>query len=263
MVIGRDQSCEINLTLIPDIKTSHLSRIHARLTLTDSGLTLTDLDSTNGTTVNKVQIDKETALQHGDVITLGFNEFCILKEDREDATIVMGKLNMKDWNSADSAVDIQGFSGSQTVIRQKFELPHGWEKAEDDTLFRAEKYTPAKVAELVSNAAQKQQGARAALVISSGLIESEVFLLKPVSTSQHWKIGRSPNCQIRIPDVSVSTIHCYLIVKNGTWGIKDNDSRNGLYVNLKRQTKCILQDGDKIRLGSVEMFFRKAKSQGA
>jgi len=48
-----------------------LSRTHARVTRSDSSLTIEDLQSTNGTWVNEIRISEPTVLQAGDEIQLG------------------------------------------------------------------------------------------------------------------------------------------------------------------------------------------------
>ena len=66
-IIGRDPSCNVWLD-DPDV-----SRRHARIRIDSIKKTavLEDLDSTNGTTIGKSAIKKETALADGDVIRFG------------------------------------------------------------------------------------------------------------------------------------------------------------------------------------------------
>lgn len=64
--VGRAPSCEINLDGDPMV-----SRFHAKLNPTDSGYTVTDLGSSNGTLVNDVEIHGETPLREGDEVTIG------------------------------------------------------------------------------------------------------------------------------------------------------------------------------------------------
>lgn len=64
-IIGRSTYCTI---VIPS---AAVSREHARLLLGADGLELTDLGSSNGTTVNGVLLTSPTAVRPGDVIGLG------------------------------------------------------------------------------------------------------------------------------------------------------------------------------------------------
>lgn len=69
VVIGRERS--ESQILLDD---ACVSRMHVRLELTDDGLVITDLGSTNGTMVNEKALqtgDFRTPLRHGDVLTVG------------------------------------------------------------------------------------------------------------------------------------------------------------------------------------------------
>ena len=63
-VIGRGEGAQVRLADVG------ISRQHARVDFDGSRVVLTDLSSTNGTTVNGNRINA-AALQHGDVVQLG------------------------------------------------------------------------------------------------------------------------------------------------------------------------------------------------
>jgi S-DNA-T family DNA segregation ATPase FtsK/SpoIIIE len=63
--LGRDAACPITIN-DPDV-----SRFHALLTLSEDGLRLADLQSTNGTMVNGVRVGTEILLKTGDTILVG------------------------------------------------------------------------------------------------------------------------------------------------------------------------------------------------
>jgi len=65
ITIGRDAPCDV------EIRDRSLSRHHARVTTSDNGIWLEDLDSTNGTFVNDERITERTELRFGDQIALG------------------------------------------------------------------------------------------------------------------------------------------------------------------------------------------------
>jgi pSer/pThr/pTyr-binding forkhead associated (FHA) protein len=69
MTIGRQADNAIVLT------DTQVSRQHARLTVTDAGVTITDLDSANGTRVNGTPIVGPTPLHDGDTIQIGMTQF--------------------------------------------------------------------------------------------------------------------------------------------------------------------------------------------
>lgn len=81
-VLGRARECDISLGV------AHLSRRHARLTVTDRGLKVEDLDSANGTYVNGQRI-KEAVLRPGDQLSFDAIQFQISGPQLDlDATTV-------------------------------------------------------------------------------------------------------------------------------------------------------------------------------
>lgn len=62
-------------------------------------------------------------------------------------------------------------------------------------------------------------------------------------------IGRHTDCQIRIPDVSVSRQHCELSMADGRVVIRDLGSSNGTYVNRRRISSTELAPADLINVG--------------
>lgn len=70
MVIGRESSCDIT------IAGTHLSRRHAQIIPLPSGLVIEDLNSSNGTFVNGIRVDKKT-LNHGDEIQFDTVKFFV------------------------------------------------------------------------------------------------------------------------------------------------------------------------------------------
>jgi len=69
ITIGRQADNAIVLT------DTQVSRQHARLTVGETGVTIADLDSANGTRVNGTPITKPTPLHDGDTIQIGMTQF--------------------------------------------------------------------------------------------------------------------------------------------------------------------------------------------
>jgi transcriptional regulator with AAA-type ATPase domain len=61
-------------------------------------------------------------------------------------------------------------------------------------------------------------------------------------------IGRDPDCQIPLPDSSVSRHHAEVLCKADGVTVRDLDSRNGLRVNGVPRKRAVLQPGDKIEI---------------
>jgi hypothetical protein len=76
IIVGRDMECDI---MIPS---RQVSRKHARLTVTNSGATIEDLDSKNGTHLNGAMVSDPEILKDGDVIQIAFaQQFIFLSSD--------------------------------------------------------------------------------------------------------------------------------------------------------------------------------------
>lgn len=73
-LVGRHQDAAIVL------QSAEISRRHAAFMLKDQALCLLDLKSSNGTFVNDVRIDVETALQAGDTVRFASLAFAVLSE---------------------------------------------------------------------------------------------------------------------------------------------------------------------------------------
>ena len=78
VVIGRSSQAQIQ------VDHESVSRRHARVVLTDSGVLMTDLGSTNGTYVNDEPINERT-LAHGDLIKVGRTILKYLSTDNIEA----------------------------------------------------------------------------------------------------------------------------------------------------------------------------------
>ena len=86
-LVGRHQDAGIVL------QSAEISRRHAAFMLKDQALCLLDLNSSNGTFVNDVCIDVETALQPGDTVRFASLAFAILSDPSVIADPVVAPLN--------------------------------------------------------------------------------------------------------------------------------------------------------------------------
>lgn len=68
------------------------------------------------------------------------------------------------------------------------------------------------------------------------------------------RIGRAPGNHFQIPHPTISTSHCELVLGDGTVLLRDCDSTNGTFVNGERVKEALLQAGQTVRLGDVELF---------
>jgi ribosome-associated protein YbcJ (S4-like RNA binding protein) len=76
-------------------------------------------------------------------------------------------------------------------------------------------------------------------------------------------IGRAHECDITVPDESVSRRHLRIICILGDCFLEDLNSANGTLVNNRLTKKCPLEDGDTISIGQHEIVYNAAMQQGS
>lgn len=97
-----------------------------------------------------------------------------------------------------------------------------------------------------------------ALVVVGGVGSGESFYLdRPQMT-----IGRSPESDIFLNDVTVSRSHARLLVEGRTVTVVDTGSLNGTYVNNEVVTAATLHNGDTVQIGRFRMVFLNGEVQG-
>ncbi len=98
-----------------------------------------------------------------------------------------------------------------------------------------------------------QLGVKAFLVV----VSSPQFGLLQVIGAPPVKIGRGKDCQVRLEDPAVSTVHCTVTVDpHRGFLIADSGSTNGTLLNGRRiQGDVELSYGDRINVGSTILRF--------
>ena len=92
----------------------------------------------------------------------------------------------------------------------------------------------------------------AALVIRAGGGRvGETFAL----TSERMGIGRRPESDIFLDDVTVSRDHALLVRRGGEYYLDDCGSLNGTYVNRQRVDSHKLADGDELQIGKYKLTY--------
>jgi pSer/pThr/pTyr-binding forkhead associated (FHA) protein len=74
-------------------------------------------------------------------------------------------------------------------------------------------------------------------------------------TGEKMTIGRSPETEIFLDDVTVSREHATLVRRGGDWFLDDSGSLNGTYVNRQRVDSHRLDDGDELQIGKFKLTF--------
>src|SRR6185503_4617446 len=66
-------------------------------------------------------------------------------------------------------------------------------------------------------------------------------------------VGRAPRADFVVDAALVSRLHCRLAAGSGEIEATDLHSTNGTYVNGERVARATLRDGDRLRVGAVEL----------
>jgi len=72
---------------------------------------------------------------------------------------------------------------------------------------------------------------------------------------EHMSIGRRPDSEVFLDDVTVSRDHALLIARGGDWYLDDCGSLNGTYVNRARIESHRLEEGDEVQVGKYKLTF--------
>ena len=78
----------------------------------------------------------------------------------------------------------------------------------------------------------------------------------PERAASRRREGTTRRLDLRLPSTAISKAQALIVRSGDTFTFEDCGSRNGSYVNGKRITRAVLQDGDFIELGSVFLRYR-------
>src|SRR5437868_1631594 len=110
--------------------------------------------------------------------------------------------------------------------------------------------SPEEVGELASVHVEGLEGP-ALVVRSGGGRAGETFH----PTGERTRIGRSPDCEIFLDDVTVSRNHAVLVHRDGVFFVEDQGSLNGTFVNRRRIDNQELDNGDELQIGKYRLTF--------
>jgi len=89
-----------------------------------------------------------------------------------------------------------------------------------------------------------------ALVVERGPRAGMTFVLAADITT----VGRHPDSDIFLDDITVSRHHCRFVVSSDTLTVEDSGSTNGTYVNGSRVDRAELQAGDEVIVGKYHLL---------
>jgi hypothetical protein len=91
----------------------------------------------------------------------------------------------------------------------------------------------------------------ALVVRSGGGLAGEVFS----AVGEQTTIGRSPDCDVFLDDVTVSRQHAILVHSESRFLLQDKGSLNGTFLNRNRIESAELADGDEVQIGKYRLTF--------
>jgi len=98
---------------------------------------------------------------------------------------------------------------------------------------------------------QVTAGGPALVIRSGGGRTGESFQL----AGERMSIGRRPESDVFLDDVTVSRDHALLVHRGDGWFLDDCGSLNGTYVNRHRVESHRLEDGDELQIGKYKLTY--------
>jgi pSer/pThr/pTyr-binding forkhead associated (FHA) protein len=95
----------------------------------------------------------------------------------------------------------------------------------------------------------------ALLVVRRGPNAGSRFLLD----SEVTEVGRRPDSDIFLDDVTVSRRHAEFYRQGGRFAVRDVGSLNGTYVNRERIEEAALNGGDEVQIGKFRLVFLQGR----
>src|SRR5881296_4410755 len=99
---------------------------------------------------------------------------------------------------------------------------------------------------------EKPRAPKASVEVTSGERSSVQLGPEPLL------LGRDQQNDVELDDPRVSRKHAEIRLRLGRYTLYDLQSTNGTYVNGRRVAEKVLDDGDKISVGGLELVFRSA-----
>ncbi|MDQ3784354.1 MAG: zinc-ribbon and FHA domain-containing protein [Actinomycetota bacterium] len=95
------------------------------------------------------------------------------------------------------------------------------------------------------------EGGRGVLIVKRGPNAGSKFFLE----SGGVQLGRHPDSDIFLDDITVSRRHVEIRREEDVFGLRDVGSLNGTYVNRERVEEAELRSGDEIQIGKFKLVF--------
>lgn len=125
------------------------------------------------------------------------------------------------------------------------------ESGHDTTITFAPGELEADLEEEIHISPEELEGGRGVLIVKRGPNAGSKFFLDSDVTN----IGRHPESDIFLDDITVSRRHAEIRRDNGDFVLADVGSLNGTYVDRERVEAADLRSGDEIQIGKFKLVF--------
>jgi hypothetical protein len=112
-------------------------------------------------------------------------------------------------------------------------------------------YAPSDVSAEIKPLKGPQPQAAALVIRRGGGRAGETYEL----TAERTTIGRHPDSDVFLDDVTVSRNHSVITRDADGYAIADEGSLNGTYINRRRVERHVLIDGDELQIGKYKLTF--------
>jgi pSer/pThr/pTyr-binding forkhead associated (FHA) protein len=86
-------------------------------------------------------------------------------------------------------------------------------------------------------------------------VEGPALVVRFALAGGRTSVGRSPDCDIFLDDVTVSRKHAVITEEGGRYVIEDLGSLNGTFLNRSRIERAALSDDDEVQIGKYRLVF--------
>lgn len=256
LTVGRSDDCDITLP------SGKVSRQHARFRVSDGGVTVEDLGSSNGTRLNGRGISGAQALMDGDEVRIDTfllkvvvvsptqsqddDATVIAPQQDEDATVLAPEPASPEPAPAHKPTPDPAPSG---------DLPGSW--VDSGTGESTQFLSPdALAAERPGGSVARHSPLAHLVVLAADGSARDVFELETGAGDEDtWELGRNDSCDIQLDDPTVSARHAQLIQREGRWRMVNLISSNGIVVNGEKRLSVYLGGGDSVQLGEIALVF--------
>jgi pSer/pThr/pTyr-binding forkhead associated (FHA) protein/MinD-like ATPase involved in chromosome partitioning or flagellar assembly len=230
------------------IHDSAMSRQHARIEVTEDGLTIVDLGSLNGVLLNGERIEQARALYEGDVVQIGRTHFTVrVPEDTSQSG--------NGYHEVSSHMETITETATGTAPGETAAAGNQVEEQDEDPSATQNDEATLMVPGPVPMPPMAIAGPSGFLIAAD--IRTPIY--------ENLTVGRAEGNDIRIEnDRMLSRNHARVETRDdGAWA-EDLDSANGTYLNGTRLTEPVkLNDGDEIRFGASVFRFESASAAAA